>query len=73
MPEKRKALNLNDAEVERKVAIAIFGILGIFLIAFSSKMTGAVVGIPNFNIISEVIGMIMILISLALSFIKRKR
>ncbi len=57
----------------KKITAIILGIAGISLIAFSSKITGAIIGIPNIDIISEAIGAVMVLISLALSLIKRKK
>lgn len=58
--------------IEKYVAAAILGVLGISLIAFSSKITGAFIGVPNTAIISEATGAVMILISLVLSLIKGK-
>ncbi len=63
--ENRIKSGIEKYVTSRKVAASILGILGMFLIAFSSRITGAVVGVKN-NISSGIAGIILVIIAICM-------
>lgn len=67
----RESMGGIKAGIEKYVASYILGFFGVFLIAYSSKITGAVIGVQG-NMISSLVGVSMILISIILLSLKGK-